>query len=60
MCRCMCVCVGGCVFDPNQYQLDLCNELCLSGQLSVLHGKNFNVGCYRQSFQSDSFWMCSD
>ena len=31
--------------------MDLCNESCLSGQLTILRGKNFNIGHHTQTFQ---------
>ena len=46
---------GGVHFmDPYEYHMDLCSELCSSGQagqLAVLCGKNFTVGRNMQTFQ---------
>ena len=33
------------VFDPYEH-MDLCSQWCSSSQRAVVHGKNFNVGCY--------------
>ena len=44
-----------CFFDLYEYQMDLCNELCLSGRLAVLCGKNFNFGLYMQIVQINLF-----
>ena len=43
------------MFDPYEYHMGICNESCLfiqpSGQLAILHGKNFNVEHSTQIFQ---------
>ena len=42
-------------FDPYEQHMDLCNELCSAGQPAILHGENFNVGHYTQTFQPNLF-----
>ena len=39
------------VFDPYEYYMDLCYELCLS----IKHGKNFKVGYYMQTSRPNLF-----
>ena len=34
--------------------MDLCNQSCSSGQSAILHGKNFILAHYRQTFQQNS------
>ena len=46
------------LFDPYEYHMDLCNELCLSVQLAwpaILHDKKLNIGHNMQTFQPNYF-----
>ena len=44
------------VFDPYEYHMDLCKELCLTGQLvGHLAWQSFNVGHYTPSVQPNLF-----
>ena len=43
------------IIDPHEFYMDLCNESCSSGWPTVLSGKIFNVGHYRQTIQPNFF-----
>ena len=42
----------------HEYHMDICDELCLSNQPAILHGKNFNVGHYMQTVLPVLFCTC--
>ena len=45
--------------DPYEYDMDLCNESCLSGRPATLQGKNLNIGQYTQTVQPNFCHTCN-